>query len=133
MIGESSDWLLWIGAISAVVFVCSAAAVPFLVSRIPEDYFLRKPGERSSWRRRRPLLHGTLRIGGNVLGLLLLLAGIALLFIPGQGILTILAGLTLLEFPGKRRLERALIRRKAVLRAINWIRGRRGAPPLKVP
>ena len=115
------------------VFACSAAAVPFFVSRIPEDYFLRTGGRRSEWGRKRPLLHGVLRVGRNALGLLLVAAGGVMLFVPGQGLLAILAGLMLLEFPGKRRLEGALVRRPAVSGSMNWMRKRRGVPPLKIP
>lgn len=133
MRGDISSWLVLTGVVSVAVCVCLAAAVPFFVSRIPEDYFLRERGRRSRWLDRRPLLHAVLRAGRNGLGLLLLIAGVAMLFVPGQGILTIIAGLTLLEFPGKGRLERGLVRRPAVSRSMNWMRKRRGVPPLKMP
>jgi hypothetical protein len=38
----------------------------------------------------------------------------------------------LLDFPGKRRLEQWLVRRAAVLSAINRLRQRYGKPPLVV-
>jgi hypothetical protein len=132
-LNDGESWLLWIGLLSALVFVSSAAAVPLLAARIPDDYFLRDPSQRSLLRNRRPLLRGALRAGRNILGGILLLSGIVMLFLPGQGVLTVLAGLTLLEFPGKRRIERALIRKKAVHRSLNWLRERRGQPPLKLP
>lgn len=56
-----------------------------------------------------------------------------MLVLPGQGLVTILAGLLLLDFPGKFKLERALVRQPAVMNALNWIRVRRGRPPLQVP
>ena len=62
----------------------------------------------------------------NILGILLLLVGIVLLFIPGQGLLTIFTGLMLINFPGKRRLELYIVRKNTILRAINWIRTRAG-------
>jgi hypothetical protein len=67
-----------------------------------------------------------------VLGVALVLVGIPLVPLPGQGILTIFAGLLLLEFPGKRRVEIALIRRPGVLRAVNWLRRRAHRPPLEI-
>lgn len=42
----------------------------------------------------------------NVLGAILLVAGIAMLVLPGQGVPTILISLGLMNFPGKYRLER---------------------------
>ena len=45
----------------------------------------------------------------NLYGSLLILAGIVMLFLPGQGILTILFGFLLLDFPGKRGLWRRML------------------------
>ncbi|MFB3064894.1 MAG: PGPGW domain-containing protein [Planctomycetota bacterium] len=58
--------------------------------------------------------------GKNLLAVVLVVAGVAMLFLPGQGILTILVGLGLLSVPGKRKLELWIVRRPAVLRAIQW-------------
>jgi hypothetical protein len=68
----------------------------------------------------------------NLLGLVFLLGGAAMLFLPGQGLLTMFIGVLLLEGPGKRRFELWLVRKPAVLGALNWLRRRSGAPPLKV-
>jgi len=69
----------------------------------------------------------------NVVGWLLVGAGVAMLVLPGQGILTLLVGLTLVNFPGKRDLELWLVRRVPVRRALDWIRRRAGRPPLQLP
>jgi len=129
MTGGGASLPVWLGTVSAVVFADSAAAVPYLAARIPADCFLRERGEKFGWQSKRPLLYGLLRIGRNFLGALLLLAGIVMLFVPGQGIITMFLGLTLLEFPGKLRFEKALIRRRAVSRALNWMRRRKGRRP----
>jgi hypothetical protein len=50
--------------------------------------------------------------------------------LPGQGLLTILIALILLDFPGKRSLERRIIARPKVLRAVNGLRTKAGRPPL---
>ena len=82
--------------------------------------------------------HPILRVLGiaakNLAGTVLILLGIimALPGVPGQGFLTILIGLTLVDFPGKRKLERSLVRRKAVLGAVNQLRARFGRPDLEV-
>lgn len=55
-------------------------------------------------------------------GILLLLAGIMMLILPGQGLITMLVGLSLIPFPGKRWLELFLLSRKAVRSSLNWIR-----------
>jgi len=71
-----------------------------------------------------------LLIGKNALGYILVVAGIIMLVLPGQGIFTILIGIMLLNFPGKYQLERWLATRGPVLRSINWLRQRAGRAPL---
>ncbi len=45
----------------------------------------------------------------NLYGGLLIIAGVIMLFTPGQGLLTLLAGFLLLDFPGKRRTWRKIL------------------------
>ena len=68
----------------------------------------------------------------NIFGVFLILLGIVLSLpgVPGQGILTILLGLIMLDIPGKRPLEARIIKRPAVLAAINNLRARYSKPPL---
>lgn len=122
--------LWWLGAASAVTFAASLALVPLLVRRLPADYFVRR---RYPWRERHPVARVLLLALKNLLAGLLLLAGFAMLFLPGQGLLTMFLGLTLLDFPGKRRLEVWLVSRRSVRRVVGWIRRRAGKPPLRLP
>jgi hypothetical protein len=82
---------------------------------------------------RHPVIRFLILIIKNIFGMVLLLAGISMLVLPGQGILTIMMGLVLLNFPGKRRFERWLIRKQSILRALNWLRRRAGHAPLLEP
>jgi hypothetical protein len=68
----------------------------------------------------------------NIFGVFLILLGIVLSLpgVPGQGILTILLGLIMIDIPGKRPLEARIIKRPAVLSAINNLRARYSKPPL---
>ncbi|MHC4875440.1 MAG: FMN-binding protein [Planctomycetota bacterium] len=129
---SNSTALKWLAIGSALMFVGSLSAVPWLVGLIPEDYFLTQRRPRTRFRQHHPAVALTLRIFKNLFGAVFLLAGLAMIVLPGQGLLTILAGVLLLEFPGKRHLERALIRRHSVLKAVNWIRRRRGRPEIRV-
>lgn len=124
--------LEWLGALSAISFLGSLIAVPVLVARIPEDYFCRSRDTEHSFRHRHPIAVVIVLIIKNVLGFFVLLSGIAMLVLPGQGLLTVLLGLMLLNFPGKRRLEMTLIRNRNVLSAVNWIRHKAGRSPLKI-
>lgn len=113
-----------------MMFVGTLILMPYLIVRIPEDYFIRRPV--LDWTGRHPLLHIVLVILKNLLGGILLLAGVAMLLLPGQGLLTILMGLLMIDFPNKRRWEARLFRVKSVQNAANWIRRRYGHPPLKL-
>lgn len=129
-IQNNNTTLVILGVISLLTFVGTLILVPVLVVRLPADYFAHSGRHRRSWLPLSPLLRIVLFIGKNLLGVLLLIAGIFMLVLPGQGILTILIGLTLLDFPGKFSFERWLVTRKPVLDSVNWLRGRAGRQPL---
>jgi hypothetical protein len=122
--------LVWLGLMSVVMFFATILAIPFIVARIPTDYFVRehKP------RRHTPLSSARLLgvVVKNVFGIILLLAGLAMLVLPGQGVLTILLGIMLMNFPGKYELERRIIQQPTVLKALNWMRHRANRPALIV-
>jgi hypothetical protein len=123
----------WLSVVSALMFVGSLAAVPWLVIRIPSDYFLHRRHLVDRWRPRHPLLRIALLAIKNFCGVVLVLAGVAMLVLPGQGILTILIGLMCLDVPGKFALERRLVRLPPVIGAINWLRTKANRPPLELP
>jgi hypothetical protein len=129
---RAHDVLLgWLGGVSLLMFLGALIAVPILAVRLPADYFA--PPKRT--RRLHSARHPVVRIGTlaakNLLGAILVLAGISMLVLPGQGILTIAIGIALMDFPGKYRLERWMIRRRWLLRPINGLRRKMGAEPLK--
>jgi hypothetical protein len=57
-----------------------------------------------------------------IIGLFLLVCGIAMLVLPGQGLITMLIGLSMLPFPGKHKIEQNLLARKSIRSSLNWIR-----------
>jgi hypothetical protein len=121
-------FLQWLGIISLLTFIISILLIPLLVRLLPPDYFIRgrKPPPDVPLH---PALSLFLLLLRHVFGVLLLLAGIAMLFLPGQGILTILLGLSLLNFPGKHELIRKLIGQPSVQQGLNWIRAKTNRPP----
>jgi hypothetical protein len=124
--------MILFGVISLATFVVSGIALPWLLTRLPEDYFLETDRPvHPPWPRQRAL-YWSWRLLKNLIGLVLLLAGVVMLVTPGQGVLTILAGLWLMDLPGKRRCERNLIGRPKVLASVNWIRRKSGKPPFQV-
>ena len=131
---RSNDaWLWWMVALSAISFVGSLIAIPILVVRIPVDYFIRRTRRPFAWSHRRPVLRITMMAAKNALGVLFVVAGLAMLVLPGQGLITVVIGLMLMNFPGKFALERWIVRRKPVHRTLNWVRAKAARPPLRIP
>lgn len=122
-----------LAGVSVVTFVATLIIVPFVLVRLPSDYFIRDQRVPVVSPTRQPVIRVTLLVAKNLLGAVLLLGGIAMLVLPGQGLLTMLLGLSLIDFPGKFWLERKLVRRRAVHKAINWIRRKGGKGPIEVP
>jgi len=119
------------GVCSAVIFFISLLSLPWLVAKIPEDYFSPQKRQPTEWKVQRPVMRLMVLIGKNCLGYLLLLGGLLMLVLPGQGILTIVTGLLLMDYPGKFRLERKIVATPVVLKGLNWLRGKANQPPLK--
>lgn len=132
LIQNNPDLIKWIAITSAVIFLGTLILVPYLIIRLPEDYFNQeKHNKNASSSQGHPLRH-PLSIIKNLAGCILILLGIVLLVLPGQGILTIIAGVLLVDFPMKYRLEHWLVSRKKVLKSMNWLRKRAHKKPLKL-
>jgi hypothetical protein len=121
--------VLFAGGLFLFSLVASALIVGIVIVKIPANYF--------SSHYQRDFLPNTpwivrwgALIAKNVVGLILVIAGIVMLIGPGQGILTILIGLVMMDIPGKRPLEAKIIKRPTILSAINNLRARYNKPPL---
>lgn len=132
-IDQNGLMLGWLGVLSLVMFFGSLIAIPILIARIPANYFVDEQRRPSRTRRFHPAVYAMLIVSKNVLGVILILGGIAMLVLPGQGLLTILIGISLSDFPGKYGLERRLVSQPGVFGAINWLRERAGKAPLVHP
>lgn len=124
-----SSLLAWLFVLSIGSLVVTALLLPVVVRRLPPDYFV---ATRHDLAAQRSLWQWIGHVAKNALGVLFVLAGIAMLVLPGQGLLTILIGLLLVDFPGKRRLELRFVRRRGVLEFLNRMRARHGRPPLRI-
>jgi len=121
------SWFIALGIGSALLFVLSLVLLPWLLSRIPADYFKRQ-AQNEGW----AFLLSPRVLVRNSVGLMIVSAGVIMLFLPGQGLLTILVGVALMQFPKKLALERWIMGRKGVLTAVNWLRLRTHTPPLEL-
>jgi hypothetical protein len=131
--GANETILWWIGAASLATLLGSLLAVVVIIARMPADFFADRQHHRLAWSSRHPALRLTLAILRNTLGAVFLVAGLAMLVLPGQGLLTIFVAFVLLDFPGKLRLERWLIAKPAVRRPMDWIRHKAGREPIRPP
>ena len=127
----SWEYILSALGLFAGTFVISIVVIGFLLVRLPANYFL-DSHNRDLWIDHHPILQWSGVILKNLSAVALIIVGIVLCFLPGQGVLTILIGLALLDFPGKRRLERAILRKPGIFDRVNRLRHRYGRPPLVV-
>lgn len=132
---QSLSWgnLLLGAGLFLVSLALSFAAIAIVMVKIPANYFSSHYKQDflpdSSW-----LVRWGAVIAKNIAGLILIVLGIILSLpgVPGQGILTILLGLIMIDIPGKRPLEAKIIKRPAVLTAVNNLRSRYNKPPLEL-
>ncbi len=125
--------LWWAVPISILMFLATLLFIPMIVVRLPEDYFVQK--KHSIWDGEGPLRfwHVIWVLARNLFGVVLIVLGVIMLVLPGQGLLTIVLGLAIMDFPGKFTLERKLVRRPGLFKALNWLRIRAHHPPLRRP
>lgn len=132
--GEANGPVLWwIFGISTAMMLLTPLLVSWIIIKLPKDYFVEEKRRRLQSLVRYPALRVVVAIVKNVLGAVLVIAGVIMLVAPGQGLLTIVVGLMLLDFPGKYRLERWLVTRRQVWRSIQWLRKRARRPELVRP
>ncbi|MGH7131231.1 MAG: PGPGW domain-containing protein [Phycisphaerales bacterium] len=107
------------GGLSVVLLVAGILVAPGAVARLPKDFFTRKDHKPSLWL--------------NIVGWVLVVAGVAMLILPGPGAVALLAGIVLADFPGKRRFLRWFLAQGRVFEGLNRIRAKRDKPPLQKP
>ncbi len=129
-ITEYKIYIVWLVSISLGIFVFSLVTIKWLVALIPEDYFVMKSG--SKFRSKRPYLWLITAVVKNLVGYTLILGGIIMLFVPGQGLFTIFIGLILSNYPGKYYVERRIVAMPKILNTVNWLRKKTDKPPLKI-
>lgn len=109
--------------VSLGMFLGSIVAVPLFLVKIPDDYFTR-PRTPSPF---------PLRILRITIGVGLIIVGIIMLLLPGQGVLTILVGLGILEAPLKDRIIARILRNPTVYGAVDKLRSKAGKGSLLIP
>lgn len=121
-------WLPLLASVSILMALASMILIPLLIVKMPADYFVEDRHVRH-WNVWRALFY----IVRNAFAVVLLVAGIIMLVLPGQGLLTIIIAVMVSDVPGKYRFERFLLRQRGVLKSMNWVRKRYNKPPLQKP
>ena len=122
------DFFFWLGIVSSMIFIVSLLSIRWLVSLIPNDYFINR--KESKFKLNYPITWVISSIVKNIFGYVLICGGILMLVLPGQGLITIFIGLMLSNYPGKYFIEKKIIAMPKILRTINWLRKKSNEPPL---
>jgi len=123
-------YFVWLGTLSFVIFIFSLLTIKWLVALIPSDYFIQK--NNSEFRSNYPIFWLISIIIKNLIGYTLIIGGILMLVLPGQGLFTIFIGLMLSNYPGKFYIERKFIAIPSVLKTINWLRKKSNTPSIRI-
>lgn len=127
-LSQNTSILAALAAFSFLLLTTSLLATPWVLARLPANYFSRPPAiqPRSAWR----LCTSAVK---TVVGCIMILTGIAMMFTPGPGLVCLVLGIALCEFPGKHRLLKWVVRRPSVFTTLNWLRKKASKPPFVLP
>ena len=125
-----TDIFFILGITSFAVLVISALSIGYFIKQIPYDYFLNDKRGVSDYKNKNPIFWIITLALKNIVGYCLIIGGILMLVLPGQGLLTIFVGLMLSDYPGKFKLERRIIKTRLILKTINWYRIKSNIPPI---
>ena len=128
----SKDTLLWVSTFSGVALLALAIVIPWLIVRMPEDYFSNP--QRYNWLGRKPpMIRIPIRILKNVLAFALVILGVVMFLTPASGLFPILLGVALADVPGKSKLQRWILGRKTIRKSMNWLRRKFHQKPVQMP
>ncbi len=120
--------ITWLGIVSTVTFFLSLLIIPWIICKLKNDFFLHLH-EHKKMEDQHPVIFILLRILRYSFGAILLLSGILMIFLPGQGLLTIILGISLLDFPGKQKAFDGILHLHPVQNGLNWIREKGAKSP----
>lgn len=126
------DFAKWLALLSLFTFILSIFLLPYIVRRIPSDYFLTLSNKQPRVKDYE-IKSIFIILSRNIFGILLFVSGVVMLFLPGQGLITIFVSLLLLDFPGKKKFIAYLTGMKSIQKTIDWIRKKAHKKPIKWP
>lgn len=126
------NFFLWLTIVSIIGFIASILLIPWMVTKIPSDYFTHSKRQKYLWDNQPKIVRCIFIFLKNILGILFLIGGISMLLLPGQGVLTIIVGLFIMDFPFKYKVEIRIIKHPFVLKFINQLRAKANQRPLEI-
>ncbi len=123
-----AHFIFLIVVLTTTASVTYFVVITYFITQMDKHYFLRRISPDNGLRihsHSRPMnrsVVGVIKIAKIILGSSLLVCGILMLVLPGQGLITILIALSLLPFPGKGKMEQRILSRDSVRSTLNWIR-----------
>lgn len=132
LIYNHENLFLWLTIASIIGFIASIILIPWMVTKIPSDYFSHPKRQKDIWDNQPQIMRLIFIFLKNILGAILVIGGIAMLVLPGQEIFTIIIGLFIMDFPSKYKVEIWIIKHPSVLRFINKLRVKVKQRPLEI-
>jgi len=118
--------------LSIILFFATLLLIFLVIWWLPADYFISNSSHLSSLEQN-PALSKILFLVRNIIGVILIILGIIMLVLPGQGVLTIVIGLILVDFPKKKEFINKLIASKSVQKSLNYLRKKMNKEPFIFP
>ena len=130
-----SNFIFLTIVITTVLSIVYFIVISYTITQLDTRYFLHKenPGDDAIKKSKltsqasiKTLLFNFAKI---IVGICLVVCGLVMLVLPGQGLITMLIGLSLIPFPGKHKFEKNILARKSVRYSLNWIRRKANKTP----
>ena len=118
------EHLLAITLINIGTFVIFLVATFVIFAHLPRNYWINYHEGKTSLK---------IKCVRNVLALPVLLMGLLMLLLPGQGLLTILLALMIADFEYKHTLIDKIISKPKIRESLNYIRSKMKRPPFEWP
>jgi len=127
-LSQHSTSVVVLGILSVALLITTLMATPWLLAKLPDDYFARPPKHIVYSPGR--MIFSTLK---TLVGFAIICIGFVMMLTPGPGLVFLVLGLALCEFPGKHQLLIKFIDQPQVFSALNWIRKKADKPPFISP
>ncbi|MBU2924791.1 PGPGW domain-containing protein [Colwellia sp. 1_MG-2023] len=129
------DYIFVIFLATTFASIAYFMAITYIITQMDSQYFIRKEFPNDIANKKKQLtsmsrsITYVISLAKVMIGIVLIVSGLVMLVLPGQGIITLLIGLSLVPLPGKNKIEKNLLARKSVQHSLNWIRVKANKAP----